>query len=93
MNVVVFATTTSLFKGVRGQIYAIETGIGNQVESNHKKVLEAIEDGLISTQLTTLIWFLLQRSTWTSANQKLPLRQLWHVVYVFVFVDTNLLFS
>ena len=45
MNVVVFATTTSLFKGVRGQIHAIETGIGDQVESNHKKVLEAIEDG------------------------------------------------
>ena len=45
MNVVVFATTTSLFKGVRGQIHTIETGIWNQVESNHNKALEAIEDG------------------------------------------------
>ena len=44
MNVVVFATT-SLFKGMKGQIYAIEIGIWDQVESNHKKALEAIEDG------------------------------------------------
>ena len=40
-----FATTTSLFKGVRGQIHAIETRMWDQVESNHKKTLEAIEDG------------------------------------------------
>ena len=44
MYVVVFATTTTLFKGVRGQIHAIETGMWDQVESNHKKVLEAFKD-------------------------------------------------
>ena len=71
VNVVVFATTTSLFKGVRGQIHAIETGMWDQVESNHKR-WKRLRMGLNSTQLTTLIWFLLRRSTWTSANQKLP---------------------
>ena len=40
-----FATTTSLFKGVKGQIHDIKIVIWNQVESNHKKVLEAIDDG------------------------------------------------
>ena len=45
MNVVVFVTIISLFKEMRGQIHAIETRIWDQVESNHKKALEAIEDG------------------------------------------------
>ena len=90
---VVFATTTSLFKEVRGQIHAIEIGIWDQVESNHKKALEAIEDG---AHQHPACHFYLVSATKVNLDVGQPeaaLRQLWHVVYAFVFVDTNLLFN
>ena len=42
---VVFATTTSLFEGERGQIHVIEARVQDRVEFSHKHALEATEDG------------------------------------------------
>ena len=90
---VVFATTTSLFKGVKGQIHAMTTGIWNQVESNHKKALEAIKDGAHYHPAYHSYLVSATKVNLDVGQPEAALRQLWHVVYVFVFVDTNLLFS